>query len=119
MISLEYYDANHKKSILEFSRYLIKEDFHEESLFIMKLDGKSMEPLVLHNSLVVLDLSKKNLLENSLYLISANNELFLKKYIFKDDSSTFTSINKDFENHKFFKKDVKVIAKALLTFTSL
>jgi phage repressor protein C with HTH and peptisase S24 domain len=41
------------KKILKFSAYLLEEQVNLASLFVIKVDGKSMQPLIKDRSLVV------------------------------------------------------------------
>jgi len=62
LITLQYIDAlesNNEKKVLEFSASLLKEPVNKDSLFVIKVDGKSMEPVIKDRTLVVADLSQR------------------------------------------------------------
>ena len=61
IISLEYneiIDTKIEKKQIEFSEYLIQEEYNLDSLFITKVDGQSMQPVINNKALVVADLSQ-------------------------------------------------------------
>lgn len=90
LITLEYVDAlesNNEKKVLEFSANLLKEPVNKGSLFVIKVDGKSMEPVIKDRTLVVGDLSQREVEEYS-------------HLVYKEE-------------------DVRVVAKAVLSFNSL
>ena len=111
----DYFDENKNKS-LEFSSDLIKEPYNLKSLMALKVDGKSMQPVINDKALVVADLSQKELLNASIYLVYKDNRMWIKKYDLENE--TFVSINKDFAHLVYDLKDVHLVAKVLLTFTT-
>lgn len=119
MITLKYINLQNQELQLSFSKHLLCKNTNEKSLFVMEIQGSSMEPLVLNKSLVILDLSKKELILDSLFLIALNNEVYIKKYIIKNKKEMFVSINESYKDMFFMKKDIRVIAKAVLTFSRL
>lgn len=61
-ITLEYVDVldgKNEKNILEFSTDLLKNPINEQSLFVSRVDGESMQPVIQDRALVVADLSQK------------------------------------------------------------
>lgn len=117
-IKLEYQDYfdDNKNKFLEFSKDLINEPYNLKSLMALKVDGKSMQPVINDKALVVADLSQKELLDASIYLVYKDNRMWIKKYDLKN--KTFVSINKDFAHLVYDLKDVHLVAKVLLTFTT-
>lgn len=117
-IKLEYQDYfdDNKNKFLEFSKDLINEPYNLKSLMALKVDGKSMQPVINDKALVVADLSQKELLDASIYLVYKDNRMWIKKYDLKNE--TFVSINKDFAHLVYDLKDVHLVAKVLLTFTT-
>ena len=85
LINLEYIDVINgveKKRTLEFSKDLITEPYKRESLFVIRVDGCSMEPLINDKNLVVADLSQTALKNNEIYLVYKDNKMWIKQYIF-------------------------------------
>ena len=119
LISLEYSDENAKKHKLEFSEALIKEPYKKESLFVIKVDGESMQPLISDKALVVADLSQTSIVNESIYLVYQNSKMWIKKAKIENGITTFISINKNFSHLIFSQEESRVIAKAVLTFTNL
>lgn len=52
---LDVFDENKQKS-LEFSKYLLEDEVNKDSLFVLRVDGESMQPVINHKALVVADL---------------------------------------------------------------
>jgi phage repressor protein C with HTH and peptisase S24 domain len=121
-ITLEYHqDINGKiqKKELEFSKYLLKTPYTLESLFVIQVDGKSMEPFISNKALVIADLSQKKFENEKIFLIYKDNKMWIKKALIKENEELFVSINPDFAHLVYKKEDVRIIARAVLTFTSL
>lgn len=122
IIKLEYHEESSngaKKKFLEFSKQLLKEPYALKSLFVIKVDGQSMEPKINHNALVVADLSQKEFEEDAIYIIYYENKMWIKQAKQKEGKKVFVSINPNYSHLVYEIKDVRVIAKALLTFTNL
>jgi len=122
LINLEYIDIINgveKKRNLEFSSSLITKVFNRKSLFVIKVEGESMQPLIQNSALVVADLSQKDIVENEIYLLFVDNNMWIKQARVLDGKIEFISINKAFSHLIYKGEDVRVIAKALLTFTNL
>jgi len=122
LINLEYIDIINgveKKRNLEFSSSLIKKEFKKESLFVIKVEGESMQPLIPNDALIVADLSQKNIVEDEIYLIFVDNNMWIKQAKIHDEKIEFISVNKAYSHLIYKNEDVRVIAKALLTFTNL
>lgn len=111
----DFFDENREKT-LEFSTDLLEENIKISSLFALKVDGKSMQPVINHKALVVADLSQKSLIDESIYLVYYDNRMWIKQY--KSETETFVSINKDFSHLVYKKEEVHLVAKVLLTFTT-
>lgn len=119
IIVLEYtdvFDENKVKSLV-FSKHLITQDFNEQSLFAILIDGKSMEPNITHKSVLIADLSQKELIDEKIYLVYYDNKMWVKKYSNKDEQ--FISINPDFSHLVYKIKDVHIVARVVLTFKNL
>lgn len=122
-ITLSYLDttSNHKEKTLSFSADLLQEAYNEASLFVSKVNGQSMQPTIFHESLVVADLSNKKIEEGRIYLLHYENNMWIKQAKFDTDLNTFTfvSINPQYAHLVYKENEVHVIARVLLTFTSL
>lgn len=122
LISLEFseiIDGKVKKRQIEFSSSLIKESYSLSSLFITKVDGQSMQPVILDEALVVADLSQNEYIENGIFLVYYEDRMWIKKAKDISDGKYFVSINPDYSHLVYKKEEVRVIAKVLLTFTNL
>ncbi len=98
-IKLEYhYSVNNGviKKELEFKENLIKVPFSKTSLFVSKVEGKSMQPLIMDNALVVADLSQKDFENESIFLIYKDENMWIKKASIIDSNEFFVSINHNF-----------------------
>ena len=121
-IKLEYHqEINGKveKKELEFSKDLLKLSYKLESLFVIQVDGKSMQPLINDKALVVADLSFKEFENDGIFLVYKDNKMWIKKAKIIDNKEYFVSINPDFSHLIYKKEESRIIAKAILTFTSL
>lgn len=121
LITLEYidvFDKNEKKS-LEFSASLLKKPYSKSSLFVMRVDGKSMEPLIQDASLVVVDLSQKELVNDAIYIVNIHNKSWIKRAKIAQSEEFFISINQDFAHLVYRAEDVRLIGRALLAFSAL
>jgi phage repressor protein C with HTH and peptisase S24 domain len=121
-ITLEYFEQKKdqfEKQELVFSSSLIKSSFELQSLFVIKVEGHSMEPLIQNNSLVVADLSQKEFEGNAIFLVYKNDRMWIKKAALIDNQKYFVSLNHGYEHLVYPLDEVRVVAKVLLTFTSL
>lgn len=123
LITLEYRDIeNNSNQELSFSKVLLKEPYKESSLFVVCVDGESMQPMIKHHALVIADLSQKKLINDAIYLVYKDENMWIKKAI-KDkdniDKFLFVSINEAYSHLVFKQDDVHLVAKVLLTFTNL
>lgn len=119
---LEYHETHQgkvQKKFLEFSKELLKEPYGEDSLFVIKVDGKSMEPKINDQALVIADLSQKEFEDNAIYLVYKDDSMWIKQAKEHNKEQLFVSINPVFSHLVYKKEEVRVIAKALLTFTTL
>ena len=118
-IKLEYTDVfnNNKNKELVFSKHLINKEFNSKSLFALLVDGESMQPVINHKAVVVADLSKKELINDGIYLVYYENKMWIKKYSLKNKN--FYSINPNFSHLVYEESTVHLVAKVLLTFTNL
>ena len=122
LIKLEYTDVVSQKLIkknLQFSSELITVPYKLESLFVLKVEGESMQPLIKDTSLIVADLSQTNPTNNDIYIVSKDNKLWIKKVKINSDKVSFESINEKYSHLVYKSNEVRVIARAVLTFTSL
>ncbi|AXH14741.1 S24 family peptidase [Malaciobacter mytili] len=115
---LDVFDENKQKS-LEFSKYLLEDEVNKDSLFVLRVDGESMQPVINHKALVVADLSKKQLENESIYIAYYENRLWIKKAVLKNKEFYLVSINKNYSHLVYKASEVHIVAKALLTFTKL
>ena len=121
LITLEYtdtLDTDNEKKILEFSTSLLKEPVNKNSLFVIKVDGESMQPVIMDRTLVVADLSQKELENSGVYLIYHNNKMWIKQAKVKANETIFVSINGNYAHLVYKKSEVRVIAKAVLSFNT-
>lgn len=120
LITLEYMDIlDNRTKKLQFSKYLIDENCDQNSLFVLRVDGESMQPVILNKSLVVADLSKKEFEHESIFIISKDGEFWIKKALNNKNVKKFVSINREFSPLVYSYEDVRIIAKVVLTFTKL
>ena len=120
-IKLEYhYLVNNKviKKELEFEENLIKIPFSKSSLFVSKVEGKSMQPLIMDNALVVADLSQKDFENESIFLIYKDENMWLKKGSIVNSNEFFVSINPNFSHLTYKREDSRIIAKVLIYFNN-
>ena len=121
-ITLEYHqniNGKIEKKELEFSKHLLKNPYTLESLFVIQVDGKSMEPFISDKALVIADLSQKQFEDEKIFLVYKDNKMWIKKASIKENKELFVSINPNFKHLVYEKENVRIIAKAILTFTSL
>lgn len=122
LITLEYsemIDGKLEKKRIEFSKSLLIEPYRLKSLFVIKVDGQSMQPLIHDKALVVADLSQIKMVDKSIYLIYKDNMLWIKQAKVEENKSLFVSINEEFSHLVYKYEEVRVVAKVLLTFTTL
>lgn len=123
LIKLEYINSqnDHKKESLEFSKKLLKTPYNEASLFVMSVEGESMQPLIQNKALVIADLSQKGLISEGVYIVENEENIWIKQAIFNSlcNEFTFVSYNESFSHLVFKEKEVRIVARVLLTFTNL
>lgn len=121
-IKLEYHqeiDLKIVKKELEFSKDLLKQPYALESLFVIQVDGKSMQPHINDKALVVADLSQKEFENNGIFLVYKDDRMWIKKALIIDEKEFFVSINPNFSHLVYKKEESRIVAKAILTFTNL
>lgn len=119
LITLEYYNQSLKqKEVLHFSPSLLKGKPRISSLFVIKLDGESMQDLIQDKSLLVASLDVDTLSDGCLYLLDYENALWLKKAKRIKNTFVFVSINKKFSHLVFKEEEIRVVAKVVASFTS-
>lgn len=121
LITLDYvdvFDGKNEKKVLKFSEDLLKEPINRGSLFVIKVDGESMQPTIQDRSLVVADLSQKTVKDKGIYLVYYENKMWIKQAKQETDGMKFVSINKAFSHLVYNQTDVRVIAKAVLSFNT-
>lgn len=121
LTSLNYVDVlggKNEKKVLTFSTDLFKETVKKESLFVIKVDGESMQPVIQDRSLVVADLSQREVEDKGVYLLYYENKMWIKKAKQEVESMTFVSINEAFSHLVYDESDVRVVAKAVLSFNT-
>lgn len=121
LTSLNYVDVlggKNEKKVLTFSTELLKETVKKESLFVIKVDGESMQPVIQDRSLVVADLSQREVEDKCIYLLYYENKMWIKKAKQEVKSMTFVSINEAFSHLVYDESDVRVVAKAVLSFNT-
>uniref|UniRef100_UPI004048A001 S24 family peptidase n=1 Tax=Aliarcobacter sp. TaxID=2321116 RepID=UPI004048A001 len=122
LITLEYHqevDGVILKKELSFSQSLLTKNYKLESLFVIQVDGKSMEPRINDRALVVADLSQKEFENEEIFLVYKDNRMWIKKAKIIENKEYFISINPNFAHLIYKKEESRIIAKALLTFTNL
>ncbi len=121
LIVLEYVDtldSDNKKKVLKFSTSLLKEPVNKSSLFVIKVDGESMQPVIMDRTLVVADLSQKELEDGGVYLVYYDNKMWIKQAKKELGEMNFVSINKAYSHLIYKEIEVRVVAKAVLSFNT-
>jgi len=119
LISLEYTNIVDEKKSLEFSESLLQKPYNKASLFVMQVDGKSMQTLIQDRALVVVDLSQKELIHDAIYIVHYQNRSWIKRAKIGENGAFFISINHDFAHLVYDAKSVRLIGRVLLTFSTL
>jgi len=120
-IKLDYVDVlggNNEKKVLEFSTDLLPKPVNKTSLFVIKVDGQSMQPVIKDRTLVVADLSQRTLEDESIYLVYQDDKMWIKQAKQEAAGMKFVSINKDFSHLVYDEAEVRVVAKAVLSFNT-
>jgi phage repressor protein C with HTH and peptisase S24 domain len=121
LVILEYVDVldgKNEKKVLEFSTDLLKEPVNKNSLFVIKVDGESMQPVIKDRTLVVADLSQKAVEDKGIYLVYKEDRMWIKQAKQEARGMTFVSINEAFSHLVYEEIDVRVVAKAVLSFNT-
>ena len=122
LITLEYtdtLDGNNEKKVLEFSESLLPKEVNKSSLFIIKVDGESMQPVIKDRTLVVADLSQKEVQDKGIYLVYKDDRMWIKQAKEETNEILFISINDEYSHLVYKQVDVRVVAKAVLSFHTL
>jgi len=122
LISLDYVDVmggKNEKKVLEFSSQLLKVPINKQSLFVITVDGESMQPVIPNRSLVVADLSQREVKDDGVYLLYYENKMWIKKAKQEAQKMTFVSINEAFSHLVYDQAQVRIIGKAVLSFNTL
>lgn len=121
LVILEYVDVlggKNEKKVLKFSMDLLPEPVNKESLFVIKVDGESMQPVIKDRALVVADLSQRVVEAEGIYLVYQNNSMWIKQAKQENAGMTFVSINKAFSHLVYNEVEVRVVAKVVLSFST-
>lgn len=121
LVVLEYVDVlggKNEKKVLKFSMDLLPEPVNKESLFVIKVDGESMQPVIKDRTLVVADLSQREVEYQGIYLVYKDNNMWIKQAKQEDTGMTFVSINKAFSHLVYSEAEVRVVAKVVLSFST-
>lgn len=121
-ITLEYpliKEGMVEKKELVFSESLLNEPYNKASLFVIQVDGESMQPMINDKALVVADISQKEFAEEGIFLVEFEEKMWIKQAKTVEGRETFVSINPKFSHLVYEFAQVRVIAKAVLTFTAL
>lgn len=121
LITLDYVDVlggKNEKKVLQFSTDLLKEPVNKQSLFVIKVDGKSMQPVISDRSLVVADLSQRKIENNGIYLLYHEDKMWIKRAKQEQEDTIFVSINEAFSHLVYHAQEVRVVAKAVLSFNT-
>lgn len=97
---------------------LLPEPVNKESLFVIKVDGESMQPVIKDRTLVVADLSQREVEDQGIYLVYKDNNMWIKQAKQEDTGMTFVSINKAFSHLVYSEAEVRVVAKVVLSFST-
>lgn len=118
-IDLEYTDIfdDNKVKKLSFSKHLINKKFKQDSLFALLVDGKSMEPVIKDRTVIVTDLSQKELIPDAIYIIYYEDKMWIKKCDLTNN--TFVSINPNFSHLIYDITQTHIVGRVLLSFTNL
>jgi len=122
LIELEYVEVVNEiptKKSLKFSKELLKQSYKLESLFVIKVEGESMQPLIQDSALIVADLSQVEVINEGIYIVYKENQMWVKQAKIQDENISFISLNKEYSHLVFQSNEARVVARAVLTFTSL
>lgn len=120
-IKLDYVDildGNNEKKVLEFSTNLLPKGIKRDSLFVIKVDGQSMQPLIKDRTVVVADLSQRVIEDQGIYLLYQDERMWIKQAEQELEGMKFVSINKEFSHLVYDAAEVRVVAKAVLSFNT-
>jgi len=121
LVILEYIDVlggKNEKKVLTFSMNLLPEPVNKESLFVIKVDGESMQPVIKDRALIVADLSQRVVEDQGIYLVYQDNRMWIKQAKQENSDMTFVSINKAFSHLVYNEVEVRVVAKVVLSFST-
>ena len=121
LITLDYVDVlggKNEKKVLTFSTDLIQRPVNKKSLFVIKVDGESMQPVIQDRSLVVADLSQREVEDQGVYLLYHEDKMWIKRAKKEVNKMRFVSINEAFSHLVYDEQDVRVVAKAVLSFNT-
>jgi phage repressor protein C with HTH and peptisase S24 domain len=107
-----------KKKVLQFSADLLPEPVNIGSLFVIKVDGESMQPVIQDRALVIADLSQATVEDKGIYLVYKDHRMWIKQAKQEDAGMTFVSINTAFSHLVYNETEVRVVAKAVLSFST-
>lgn len=122
LITLEYTDTlddKNEKKVLEFSEELLPAQVNKGSLFVIKVDGESMQPVIKDRTLVVADLSQREVEDKGIYLVYKDDRMWIKQAKKETSDMMFVSINEAYSHLVYRQTDVRVVAKAVLSFNTL
>ncbi len=78
-----------------------------------------MQPVIQDRALVVADLSQKIVEDKGIYLVYKDDKMWIKQAKQEARGMTFVSINEAFSHLVYEEIDVRVVAKAVLSFNTL
>lgn len=121
VITLQYHEVINGmvlKKELNFSESLLKPPYQKKSLFVMQVQGKSMQPMIQDEALVVADLSNKEFQEEGIFIVEFEKKMWIKQAKTLNNEKKLVSINPEFSHLVYEFTQARIIAKAVLTFTT-
>ena len=86
---------------------------------MIKVDGKSMQPVIGDRTLVVADLSQEIVEDKGIYLVYKEDKMWIKQAKKEARGMTFVSINEVFSHLVYEEINVRVVARAILSFNTM
>ncbi len=121
LIILDYVDTldgKNEKKVLKFSIELLPKPVNKRSLFVIRVDGESMQPIIKNRTLVVADLSQRIVEDKGIYLVYKEDKMWIKQGKQEENGITFISINEAFSDLVYNEAEVRVVAKVVLSFST-
>lgn len=98
--------------------YVNKELIQAKTIYSMKVEGNIMSPTLKDGDIIIIDYSKKHIIDGKIYLFHTKNMPFIqtKRLYFFEDKIKAMPDNNSFDSYLICINDIKIIGQVIIVF---